>query len=198
MSTVAPSSPKHTPTGRRSAAIIAVGLALALALAAIGMRNQAHVPGGLEGQVAPKFTLPVITARPRPKPIPYAVPGLHPRTRLIHFWGPSCAPCLEELPAIEKLFRQGSDGGAGWEVVTITAEDTADVREFLGRHEYGFPILQDADGAAHEAWRVSSIPISYVVRRDGVIHRELGGKQTYDSLAAALEAADLAAPATGT
>ncbi len=193
-----PTADANPVRGRRIAAVLAIGVALALALIAIGMRSQAHVPGGLEGQVAPAFTLPVVTLKPRPIPVMYAVPGTHPRPRLVHFWGPSCAPCLEELPIIERLFRQGSDGDAGWEVVTITGDDTGDVREFLRTEQTTFPVLQDADGAAHEAWRISSIPASYVIRRDNVIHRELSGKQSYENLVEALKAADLAAPATKT
>ncbi len=182
--------------GRRIAAVLALGVALALALIAIGLRNQAHVPSGLEGQVAPQLSLPVITERPRPLPVQYAVPGRHPRPLLIHFWGPSCAPCLEEMPTIEKIFRQGSDDDAGWEVVTITGDETAEVRDYVRKEGVSFPILQDANGAAYEAWRISSIPTSYVVRRDRVIHRELSGIQTYDALVEVLKAADLAAPAS--
>lgn len=198
MNAAAPTPSEQSPTSRRAAAAIAIGLAIALALAAVGMRSHAHVPGGLEGQVAPRFSLPVITPTPKPRPVFYAVPGKHPRPILLHFWGPSCAPCLAELPIIDKLFLAGVEGSAGWEVVTVTAEDTSDVRQYVARERTSFPILQDADGAAHEAWRVSSLPTSYIIRRDGVIHRELSGKQTEASLTEALEAADLAAPATVT
>lgn len=185
-------------TRRRMAGVVIVGVALALVFAAIGLRTSAHVPGGLEGKVAPVLALPVITPKPRREVITYQVPGRNKHPLLVHFWGPSCAPCLKELPIIDRLYREGADGQGNWEVVTITGEDTAEVRVYLGAHPTTFPVLQDADGSAHEGYRISTIPASFVITPDGVIHRELIGAQTYETLAGLLREVDLPPAASAT
>ncbi len=189
--------PEQLASGRRRlAAVVSVGVALALFLVAVAMRHPAHMPKGLEGQVAPRLELPVVTLRARAAPILYEVPGQHPRTVLLHFWGPSCAPCLAEFDAIEQLYAQATEGRQDVEVVTVSGETTADLRAFLTKREQVVPVLQDASGRVHDAYRITAIPTTFVIDPSGVIQRHLRGPQSYEGLREALEAVALASNAT--
>ncbi len=176
-----PAAAPPPPTGRRSAAIVAVGLALALAFAAIGLRQQTPAPSGLEGQQAPRGVLPVLTATPQPKPtrVPVPMPG---KRHLLHFWGPNCAPCVEEAPVIQRLHRAAGGPTGAFAVVTVSAEDVPDIRGFMRDKGYDFPVLLDANGFVHGQFRVSAIPATFVVDAKGVVVRELRGPQGYDEL----------------
>ena len=170
--------------GRKPAAILAVGLAIALALAAVGLRQNTPPPSGLEGQRAPSIDLPILPLRPTPTPARWTKPALGKAT-LLHFWGPSCAPCVEQAPAVAALHAEGAKSGA-FEVITISAEDVPDIRAFLREKGHSYPVLHDADGRAHGSYRVNAIPVDFVIDKLGVVRKELRGPHDIDDLRALL------------
>ncbi|MCO4759910.1 MAG: TlpA family protein disulfide reductase [Myxococcales bacterium] len=174
------SAPNAEPSGRKPAAIIAVGVAFALVFAAIGLRQTTPPPSGLEGKMAPTFALPLLTATPQPEPERVTVPSKS-RPTLLHFWGPSCAPCVEHAPVVAKLHAEGVKSGA-YDVVTVTAEDVPDVRAFMREKKHTYPVLYDADGRAHGKYFVSAIPVDFIIDKSGAVLRELRGPRDIDEL----------------
>ncbi len=173
--------------GRKPAAILAVGLAIALALAAVGLRQNTPPPSGLEGQRAPQIDLPILALQPARAPARWVKPVLGKAT-LLHFWGPSCAPCVKQAPAVAALHQEGVKSGA-FEVITISAEDVPDIRAFLRETGHSYPVLHDADGRAHGSYRVNAIPVDFVIDKLGVVQQELRGPHDIDELRTLLNAA---------
>jgi len=95
---------------------------------------------------------------------------------LLNFWATWCEPCVEELPMLERFWKEHR--GAGVEVVGITkiydGPDTdAEARlvtAFLDEHGVTYPVvIADEDSPAHEAYGVESLPSSILVDRDGSV-----------------------------
>ena len=166
--------------GRRPAAILAIGVAIALALAAVGLRQNTAPPSGLEGKQAPVFSLPLLTAKPTRKPTVVQVPSSGKPT-LLHFWGPSCAPCVAESPAIAKLYAEGKASGA-FDVITVSAEDVPDIRAFIREKGHDYPVLYDADGRGHGHYHVNAIPVDFIIDGAGVVRHERRGASSEDEL----------------
>jgi thiol-disulfide isomerase/thioredoxin len=98
------------------------------------------------------------------------------KTLLVNFWATWCAPCIEELPALGKL--QESLGGDQFAVVTIALDepDAAKVAPFLAQHGAGnLPALIDGKRTVDKVMRVSALPTSILVDRDGMIRASLTG-----------------------
>lgn len=170
---------------RRQGALAAVALAaLALALA-LALRAPVRAPAGLEQQRVEPTVLPRIDPAAPSAGEPIEVGGARGVPVLLHFWGPSCAPCVREAPIIADLAHSIHPA----EVWTITTEGSDEVRSFLRERGLSFPVLQDVALAAHRAFLVSQIPATFVLDRDGVIARELRGPQTEATLRAAVAAA---------
>jgi peroxiredoxin len=84
------------------------------------------------------------------------------------FWGTWCAPCREELPALDKLYAKYRK--AGLEVIGISIKSSrSDVEKFLRNVPVNFHILLDGDDKAGDAYRVSSLPTGFLIDKNGVI-----------------------------
>ena len=87
---------------------------------------------------------------------------------VVNFWATWCQPCTLEMPTLEALWRAYRARGL---VVLAVSVDRGAPRPLLdpyvSRLGLTFPILLDADMAASQAWRVASLPATFVVRPGG-------------------------------
>ena len=95
---------------------------------------------------------------------------------LVNLWATWCAPCIEELPSLGKLQEQ--IGGADFQVVTIAFQesDPGKIVPFLAAHGAGnLPALIDVDSTIAKVARVTALPTSLLVGRDGKVKAMLTG-----------------------
>jgi thiol-disulfide isomerase/thioredoxin len=90
------------------------------------------------------------------------------RVILLNLWATWCAPCREEMPALDRL--QASLGSPGFEVVALSLDraGTAAIRRFY--EELGLRALRiyvDAQGEALGKLGAVGIPLTVLVDRDG-------------------------------
>lgn len=96
---------------------------------------------------------------------------------IINFWATWCVPCREEMPTLERLYRERR---ADLEVLGVSldgggASAATRVRLFVRELGLSFPILLDPDFVVARKYRVRGIPSSFVVDRAGVVrYREVG------------------------
>ena len=64
---------------------------------------------------------------------------------LVNFWATWCAPCVREMPLIDRFHREYAP--RGWQVLGLAVDRPAPVAEYLKRVKVGFPIgLAGLDG----------------------------------------------------
>src|SRR5260370_37944046 len=82
----------------------------------------------------------------------------------LNFWSTTCAPCIAEMPGIEKL--QASMKNERVAFLAVTYEDGQTVRDFLKKVPLRVPIYladQDSPGSC----RVMGVPTAYILDRNG-------------------------------
>jgi peroxiredoxin len=87
---------------------------------------------------------------------------------LVNFWATWCQPCTLEMPTLEALWKQYR--GRGLIVLGVSTDRGAPrllLDPYVGRLGLTFPILLDADLTASQAWRVASLPATFVIRPGG-------------------------------
>ena len=85
---------------------------------------------------------------------------------LLNFWATWCAPCIAEMPALERLYSKYKS--KGFEVVAVAGDDTVEsVREFQRKYGLSFTILLDSRDVTAKPYRIIGFPESFVIGRDG-------------------------------
>lgn len=95
---------------------------------------------------------------------------------LLNLWATWCAPCVKEMPALDKL--QTDLGGADFEVVALSLDrgGARQVEPFF--KQTGITSLTmwlDPKGAAMSAFKVRGLPTTLLIGRDGKLLAKLEG-----------------------
>ena len=110
---------------------------------------------------------------------------------VVNFWASWCAPCLREIPAMERA--QAALVRKGVVFLAVNAgQRAALVREFAERRHIRLPVLLDPDKKASRRWFVRALPVSYVVAPSGKIVLGVVGDHDWDSPATLKRLAALA------
>ena len=111
---------------------------------------------------------------------PLTLADLKGKVVLVNFWATWCAPCIEEMPSMQKL--RDKIGLAGFEVLAVNyQEGQARINDFLKKRPLKLTIVRDADGAAKTAWGVKVFPSSFIVDTDGRIRYTVIGDVDWTS-----------------
>ncbi len=101
------------------------------------------------------------------------------RTVLVNFWATWCAPCVQEMPSLQRL--RDRFAARGFEVIGINLEENAArIRPFLARYAVSFPVVRDHDGSVRSRWNVRIYPSSFVIGPDGRIALAAIGELDWD------------------
>lgn len=96
---------------------------------------------------------------------------------IVNFWASWCAPCLEEMPALQAAYESHREDGLIILGVNQTHMDDLDMaRGFATQLALDFPILRDDDGkVSDELYRVLGLPTSVFISREGrVVYIQIG------------------------
>jgi len=153
-----------------AAAVVVVVVAAAVVVGTAVLTSHGGGSSDTESPIAQvePFTLaPVIAGQPQATLA--AVPG-HPL--VLAFFASWCAPCTEELPLIEKLYRSSTGGPNGAAAaLTVVGVDELDQRpdgpDLVRSAGVTFPAGYDHDGSVGSKWHIDGLPITVFIAPDG-------------------------------
>jgi peroxiredoxin len=158
-----------------------VAIALALLAVLIGCEAAGNT-GARKGEVPPPFSLEDLSGNK------VSLSDFQGRPVLLNFWASWCPPCRSEMSELQRVYAaQGEDGLVVLGVNTLYQDDINDVKKFVTEQQLTFPILLDSEGAVAVAYRVSTLPTSVFVGRDGKIHLIQIGQMTQPFVESVLE-----------
>lgn len=101
----------------------------------------------------------------------------------INFWASWCGPCKLEMPDIEKIHQDYKDKDLVVLAVNI-GESQDKVKTFMNANSLSFPVLLDSQGKTAKTYKVSSIPVSLFVNKEGLIVGKQVGLMTHSQMEA--------------
>jgi peroxiredoxin len=128
------------------------------------------------GHLAPDFLLPTLDGRE------IRLSDYRGHVVFLNFWATWCGPCKVEMPAMEHLYREFRGKGFAILAVSTDAEGAAVTRPFRDAMGLSFTIAHDPDMIAGRLFGVRTLPVTFLVNREGVItHQVFGARDWEDS-----------------
>jgi peroxiredoxin len=96
---------------------------------------------------------------------------------LLNVWATWCDPCREEMPSMERLYREL--GPRGLRVVGVCIDDggaQTSIREFAREYGLTFDILHDPTGRIMRRYQMPGVPGTFLIDRRGIIRRQAFGE----------------------
>jgi cytochrome c biogenesis protein CcmG, thiol:disulfide interchange protein DsbE len=100
----------------------------------------------------------------------------------LNFWATWCKPCIEEMPAIERLWRRNANGPL---VVLAVSGDpnSGRVGPFLAEHRVTLPVGLDPAGEVAKSLGVRTLPTTVIIDRNGYVAAIAFGPRAWDGKA---------------
>lgn len=113
----------------------------------------------------------------------------------LNFWATWCPPCKMEMPDIQKLYEKYEKQGEKSEVVvlSVAAPNTQDeknidgIKAFLEENGYTYPVLMDDGGYTFGAYRISSLPTTFMIDKEGNVFGYVQGGLTQEAMESIIE-----------
>ena len=111
---------------------------------------------------------------------PVTVAALAGKVVIVDFWATWCAPCKEEMPVLEKLYKKY--GSKGLVVVGVSVDkDASNIKSFVKKLGVSFPIVHDANHQVSGRYQPPRMPSSYIIDRKGIVRFVHGGFRADDA-----------------
>ena len=131
-----------------------------------------------EGDRAPEFSLTSVDGRT------VRLSDLRGKIVMVHFWATWCPPCVEEIPTLDRLFRDLV--GKDFELLAISVDENgaSGIVPFLQRNKLSLPVLLDPDHAVSKSYGTFKFPETYILDRNGIVkHKIIGARDWADPAA---------------
>jgi peroxiredoxin len=139
-------------------------------------RASATAPIGVSvGLRAPDIALPLLTGET------INLASLKGKVVLVNFWATWCGPCLMEMPSMQRLYQQYQRDNFEILAVATDFEGAPIVKPYVNRLRLTFPILLDPQMQVNDLYKVTGIPTSLIIDRDGIITHKFFGSENWDS-----------------
>ena len=159
-------------------------VALLQLLFVMTVASPAHADGAMSiaqrgvvkpGEPAPNFRLRDMNGRI------VALSDLRGKVVLLNFWATWCGPCRVEMPAMERLYRAYDRKDFEILAVSTDAQGVAVTRPFQQENKLTFPILHDADFRVGLSYGARTLPMTFMVDREGTVRQHIFGARDWEA-----------------
>ncbi len=91
---------------------------------------------------------------------------------LLNIWATWCPPCVEEMPSMEKLYKELK--GEDFEIlaVSIDALGAKVVAPFMQKYKLSFLALLNPEGTIKWLYGATGVPESFIINKEGIVEKK--------------------------
>jgi peroxiredoxin len=161
--------------------LLSCALAVSVLFIASCQTKEMAPPPPEKPRPAPSFTLPSIKGKS------VSLASLAGKPAMINFWASWCAPCVKELPELERIHNLYRDRGLS--VILVNMQEKAEVvKKHIEDHGYTMTSLLDEKGHTAEQYQVFGLPTTLFVDKAGMIRKTHMGELTAEIITDGLTA----------
>lgn len=153
-------------------AVIGVGI-IVLLQAQNSSIDTAGKPRFKKGVTAPNFKLPDLDGNI------VSLAGYRGKVVFLNIWATWCAPCVTEMPSMEKLHQELKNEDFEILAVSIDESGAEAVRPFMEKYKLSFRALVDPEGSIKNVYRTTGVPETFIIDKDGKIAEEVIGPRDW-------------------
>ncbi|UCD77912.1 MAG: TlpA family protein disulfide reductase [Desulfobacterales bacterium] len=124
---------------------------------------------------APDFTLPGLNGRL------VSLSDYRGKVVVVNVWATWCLPCVEEMPSLEKLYREFKDENFEILAVSIDSGGIAAVAPFMKTHGLTFPALIDTQASIRDSYKITGVPETFIIDKKGILVKKVIGPLDWSS-----------------
>ncbi len=95
---------------------------------------------------------------------------------LLNFWATWCGPCRREMPVFDEMQKEYESKGFTVLAVSLDRDGWDSVRPYIAELKPSYPVFVADKSVEREFGRITLLPTTYFVRRDGTINtKHVGG-----------------------
>ena len=137
-------------------------------------KNIQTLPKLAEPFIAPDFTLKGEDGNT------YRLKDYRGKIVILNFWATWCPPCREEMPSMERAWRQIKDKGIVMLGINV-GEDADTIFEFTGQYSMTFPLPMDINGEVVKQYPIRGLPTTYIIDPAGMATHRAVGSRVWDA-----------------
>ena len=101
----------------------------------------------------------------------------------LNFWASWCEGCREEMPSMERLYKEFK--GKGLEILAVNVKEQRPAAvAFYKKLQLTYPVALDPDGEVGLLYGAFGLPVTYLIDRKGILLARLWGGTDWHSPAA--------------
>jgi cytochrome c biogenesis protein CcmG/thiol:disulfide interchange protein DsbE len=124
----------------------------------------AWAAGPKEGSPAPRATATALSGAV------LDTEALRGKVVMLHFWATWCPPCREEMPVLEKFYKEHHE--EGFEIIAVSMDEAGDeskVKQFV--QNYSYPVAMQSASKVEQFGRIWTLPLTFVIDRKGILRK---------------------------
>jgi peroxiredoxin len=147
-----------------------IGVFLAAFIGVVSYSLEDHI--AVEGKKAPGFSIETDSGRTI---TPADFGG---KLLVLNFWATWCAPCVEEMPALDELQRRFA--GKGLVVLGVSVDENAnEYKGFLAKNRISFLTARQGSRKVSADYGTFKYPETYLIDQSGVVIKKVIGKENW-------------------
>ena len=171
---------KHARSGGRNSAII-IALIIVTGIAGMVVMKSGKYEPVLIGTPVPDFTLKDMNGKE------YTLSSLRGKVVFVNFWATWCKSCKDEMPSMQVLYSYLKEKNIPFEMLAISMDRITTQKEigpFVNSLGLTFPILLDPWGKTDGKYKLTGVPETYIIDKDGKLAEKIIGPRSWETVGA--------------
>lgn len=94
---------------------------------------------------------------------------------IVNFWASWCGPCKVEAPELVNLYEENKEELEIYAVNMTGGDSLEGAKGFVEEYGFEFPILLDEENQVADKYKVTAIPTTFFINKEGIIVEKIVG-----------------------